>query len=165
MRTRLRIQQPALEYLRAVETQKRGALHLHVIVWSPEPLDPHALHEMALDLGFGCQMDLAPIESGSKKHAYYVAKYVTKSTSERYAVPWNPLVVDEETGEMTHPERTAAYRTWSQSRGFGVTMKFLRRQALAARNVHLARLAELVPVDQVPDDVSRVETTCEASSP
>jgi hypothetical protein len=133
LRTRLRLVHDDLEYLRTVETQKRGALHLHVIVWSSTQIDPCMVQRLALATGFGCEVDLALIEVGSRKHAYYVGKYVTKSTQERYAVPWNPRVLNEETGEITHPAKRASYRAWSQSRGFGVTMKFLKAEAFAAR--------------------------------
>lgn len=136
LRTRLRQVHEDLEFFRAVETQKRGALHLHVVVWSSTPIDPLALQRLAVSVGFGCQMDLAPIIPGSRKHAYYVGKYVTKSTQERYAVPWNPVVVDEETGVMTSEPAPATYRCWSMSHGFGITMKQLREEGrrLVARN-------------------------------
>jgi len=165
LRTRIKVGLPDLEFLRTVETQKRGALHLHIIVWSSTPVDAASLQRLALSSGFGCEMDLAPIEPGSKKHAYYVGKYVTKATAERYAVPWNPRVVDEETGEITHPGKRATYRSWSQSRGFGVTMKFLKAEARAARERGLLAYRQATE-DQTPAESPALEPAAlRASSP
>jgi hypothetical protein len=126
MRTRLRALNPRLEYLRAVEVQKRGALHLHVIVWCPDPLDKVALREMAIRYGFGHSLDLAAIVPGSRRHAYYVAKYVTKACDVRETVPWASDLVHPGTGEITRVDGMATYRTWSASHGWGLTMKQCR---------------------------------------
>lgn len=141
MRTRLRARIPRLEYLRAVEVQKRGALHLHVIVWSPEPLDQVAMRKMAMGYGFGHSLDLAPIAPGSRKHAYYVAKYVTKACDQRENVPWAADLVDKGTGEIMRIDADrATYRTWSASHGWGMTMKDIRM--LCARAAGWASIVE-----------------------
>jgi hypothetical protein len=146
MRTRLRVQVPELEYLRAVEVQKRGALHLHVIVWSPVPLDRIALRRMAIGYGFGHELDLAPVVPGSRKHAYYVAKYVTKACDSRDDVPWRADVLDEESGEVRRMHTVASYRTWSASHGWGLTMSEVR--AICARAAVNGRAALRSPADR-----------------
>lgn len=126
LRTRLRAQHQDLQYLRAVEVQKRGALHLHVIVWSPDPLDKLQLRRLAIGYGFGHSLDLSPITPGSRKHAYYVAKYVTKACDQRENVPWAADLLDRSTGEIRRVDALATYRTWSASQGWGLTMKEIR---------------------------------------
>lgn len=141
-----------LEYLRAVEIQRRGALHLHVLMWSPAPLDERAMRKKAVRVGFGHEVDIAYVKPGSRKHAYYVAKYVTKACDQRDDVPWTVDELDEETGELRPLHTVASYRTWSSSQGWGLTMKEVRRvcrqavQASQARHralsaVHSARAA------------------------
>jgi hypothetical protein len=86
---------------------------------------------MAIGYGFGHELDLAPITPGSRKHAYYVAKYVTKACDSRDLVPWRSDVVDIETGEIRRLHTVASYRTWSASHGWGLTMSEVR--AICAR--------------------------------
>jgi hypothetical protein len=156
LRTQIRRQVPGLEYLRAVEVQTRGALHLHVIVWSPVALDKAQLRRLAVGYGFGHEVDLAQIEPGSRKHAYYVAKYVTKACDSRSAVPWRKDVVDHRTGEVRRERVDAAYRTWSASHGWGMTMRQLRdrhreqaqKRALALK---VGAVATLVQAGQAED--------------
>jgi hypothetical protein len=139
-----------LEYLRAVEVQKRGALHLHVIVWSPDPLDVLAVQALAMAAGFGCVLDLAPIVPGSKRHAYYVAKYVTKACDSRDDVPWTVDTVDEDTGEARQLHTVATYRAWSSSQEWGLTMKAIKAVcSAAARRAAEARRALENPANSV----------------
>lgn len=147
LRTALRRERPDLEYLRAVEVQDRGALHLHVIVWSSQPLDVVHLRRLAIRCGFGHSTDLAPIVAGSKRHAYYVAKYVTKACDSRDDVPWRREVVDQDTGELRRLHTIATYRTWSSSQGWGLTMKEVRRACRQA--VEASKRAQVLR-DQVP---------------
>jgi hypothetical protein len=133
-----------LEFLRAVEVQDRGALHLHILVWSPEPLDVVRVQDLALTAGFGCVLDLAPIEPGSKRHAYYVSKYVTKACDSRDAVPWMVEVEDEETGELLMVRRDASYRAWSSSRSWGLTMRVIKARCAAAARAAAAHRREVV---------------------
>lgn len=137
LRGNLRRLVPDLEFFRAVEPQKRGALHLHVIVASPVALDPLAVQRLALAAGFGCVMDLAVIEAGSRRHAYYVAKYVTKAADSRADVPWAADVVNLETGEIDHLPTMPTYRTWSSSHGWGLTMRALKEGIAADRRRRL----------------------------
>lgn len=138
---------PGLEFFRVVEVQKRGALHLHVIVWADAPLLVGQVHAAALAAGFGCVLDLRPIRSGrDARHAAYVAKYATKASDQRGDVPWaRPVaVVDAETGEVTqHVNPDPTYRTWSASRSWGLTMRDIR-EALRA---HVARAADAASTD------------------
>jgi hypothetical protein len=123
-----------LDFFRAVEVQRRGALHLHVIVWSRDPLDVGVVQALALAAGFGCVIDLQPLRP---EHARYVAKYATKGSDGRDSVPWARVVqvLDEDTGELldlVNPDPT--FRTWSASRGWGLTMRAIR-EALRAKVV------------------------------
>jgi hypothetical protein len=146
LRTLLAREYPGQEFLKAVEVQERGALHLHVIHWSPEPIDLTVVQALAVRAGFGCVLDYAPCAPGSRRAAYYVAKYVTKACDQRGAVPWD--VVNTWTGEVEAVEQ-ARYRTWSSSRGWGMTMRMLRdairaaaeRRAAAARGEQPAIVA------------------------
>jgi hypothetical protein len=116
-------------YFRAVEPQKRGALHLHVLLVHGKPLPVEAIWSAAVHAGFGCRVDFSPIDPGSTRQAGYVAKYVSKATDQRSDCPWDTL--DVETGELL-PAPAARYRTWSQSRDFSFTLRELRALALAA---------------------------------
>jgi len=96
-RTALRRLSPHLEFFRAVEVQEgahradgdgRGALHLHVMLWSPVPLSKRELRRLAVDHGWGHSVDLQPCQPGSARAAYYVAKYVSKACDARGEVPW-----------------------------------------------------------------------------
>lgn len=144
LRTLLAREYPGQEFLKAVEVQERGALHLHVIHWSPEPVDLRVIQALALRAGFGCTLDYAPCAPGSRRAAYYVAKYVTKACDQRGSVPWD--LVNTWTGEV-ETVAEARYRTWSSSRGWGVTMKALRDavRVAAARRAAVARQAEALP--------------------
>ena len=129
VRTELRRQHPGLEFFRGVEVQRRGALHDHAMVWSPTPLSAKAIRAVALRAGFGHSVDLAPAAPGSKRAAYYVSKYVTKATDSREDVPWWGDEIDYDTGEVTEGLVPGRYRTWSCSRGWGLTMRAVRAQA------------------------------------
>jgi hypothetical protein len=148
MRTQLRRLVPELQYLRAVETQKRGALHLHCIVWSPVPLDKAHLRRLAIRYGFGHELDLASIEPGSRKHAYYVAKYVTKACDSRDSVPWHADVVDKQSGEIRRALVPGRYRTWSASQGWGLTMRQIKAICAEQRARRLAANLEHQADDQ-----------------
>lgn len=140
LRTNLRRDHEGLEFMRGVEVQTRGALHDHAMIWSPTALVLSEVRGRAMDAGFGHSVDLASCEPGSRKAAYYVAKYVTKACDARGRVPWSADVVDLATGiasRMTVPGR---YRTWSCSRGWGLRMADVRATALAyARGKALER--------------------------
>jgi hypothetical protein len=130
---------PGSEYFRAVEPQERGALHLHVIVWTWKPLVLKAVQRLAVDAGFGCVIDYEPAAVGDTRQAAYVSKYVTKATDQRGEVPWD--VVDRETGEV-EAVKDARYRVWSCSRGWGVTMKALEAGIREAAQRRAAALRE-----------------------
>lgn len=138
----------ALEYFRAVEVQKRGALHLHVIVWSADPLVVGQVQELALAAGFGCVLDVQPVAA---HHAHYVAKYSTKSVDQRDVVPWRRIVqvLDVDTGELLDlVNADPTFRTWSASQGWGLTVRDVlhaRRSALLA--TQFARAADAASSD------------------
>lgn len=143
MRGQIKRAVPDLQYLRVVEVQKRGALHLHVLLWSPVPLDKAFLRRLAIANGFGHEFDLAPIVPGSRRHAYYVAKYVSKACDSRSEVPWNHEDVDQATGEIVQRTGPGRYRTWSSSHGWGLTMKAINEVCAAQRERRMALLAGL----------------------
>lgn len=120
-----------IEFFRGIEDQKRGALHDHVMVWSPVPLTKQGLKGLALRAGFGHSIDVVRVVPGSRKAAYYVSKYITKATDNRQLVPWWGDKIDYETGEVTEGLVEARYRTWSMSRGWGLTMAAVRAEGLA----------------------------------
>lgn len=130
---------PGVEFFRAVETQERGALHLHVIVWTPVPFDLRDVQPLAVAAGFGCVIDYEPAKAGDTRQAAYVSKYVTKSTDQRRETPWD--VVDRETGEV-EAVKDARYRVWSSSRGWGMTMKVVEAGIRDAARVRAAALRE-----------------------
>jgi len=128
--TLLRREYPGLQFFRGVEVQDRGALHDHSMTWSPAgPLAIAVVRRLAMRAGFGHSVDIAPCAPGSKKAAYYVAKYVTKATDRREDVPWAADVVDTCSGEITRAVVAGRYRTWSMSREWGVTMREVRAVA------------------------------------
>lgn len=77
------------EYAKAIEPQKRGALHIHALIRTENPLamTPDVLlafREMAMNLGFGHQFDVQVVGDGKLDQvtaARYVAKYVSKRNS------------------------------------------------------------------------------------
>lgn len=138
-----------LIYAGAVETQRRGLLHRHVVVFTDRPLTFLEVQEHALRAGYGCVTDVERLDS-PQKAARYVAKYVTKSTAERADVPWTRILVDHDTGEVSEVQVRATYRLWSSSRSWGVTMKHLRdvaRLQAAARARYLRELVVELQVD------------------
>jgi hypothetical protein len=66
----------------------RAALHDHAVVWSPTRVTVQELRRIAVKAGFGHECDVAQLAPGSRKAAYYVSKYVGKSTDVRSEVPW-----------------------------------------------------------------------------
>lgn len=113
----------------AVETQKRGMLHRHVLMFVDDVMTHEEVQSLALSAGYGCVLDLEPVRS-AEKAARYIAKYVTKSSGDRATIPWER--VDYSTGEVV--TKKATYRLWSSSRRWGVTMTEIKStQAAQAR--------------------------------
>ena len=130
---------PGLIYLRVVEIQERGAIHLHVLVWTPIPLVLNEVQTLAVLAGFGCVIDYeASVGTG---HATYVSKYATKATDQRQDVPWEAIKVDRTTGEV-EAVTDAKYRNWSCSRDWGLTMKALEAGIREAAQKRAALMAE-----------------------
>ena len=137
-------------FIGSVETQRRGMLHRHIVVFTEGHVEHADLQRIALAAGYGCVLDLEPLQS-VQKAARYVAKYVTKSSAERAEVPWVRESIDETTGEIVELQTKATFRTWSSSRDWSVTMKALKAIASAqarARAQHLKVLAEVLGTDQ-----------------
>jgi hypothetical protein len=126
----------SLEYFQAREVQRRGALHVHVVLVpvanKPVQLNRKMLKQLAISHGFGHEVDLQRV--GTSKHggstarspgrvAGYLSKYVTKAADLRGDVAW-PC--------QPYGRRQAAFRTWTRSQGWGVTMRDVREAARAA---------------------------------
>lgn len=111
------------EYFRAVEAQERGALHFHVLVRvTAGAMVPLAkLRRLAIRHGFGHEVDVQELadENGRERAAGYCAKYVSKASGDREAVPF----VHRATGEVG----AGRWRTWTCSRRWGSSMKAIRR--------------------------------------
>jgi hypothetical protein len=131
-------------YFRAVESQDgkrrqdgtsgRGGLHLHVPIRFDCVVSVKTLRVLAIQAGFGHEVDLQAVAPGSAhavKVAAYVSKYVTKSTSARPDVPWCAPLTDPRTGEVRLVDAPATFRTWSQSQTWGKSMAELRAADLA----------------------------------
>lgn len=134
---------PGMVFLRAVEVQERGAIHLHVIVWTPTLLRLDTVQTLAIEAGFGCVLDFKPAKAGDTRQAHYVSKYVTKATDQRGQVPWD--VLDLETGEV-QAVKEAKFRTWSASRAWGMKMKDVDAGIREAARARAARLRESLTV-------------------
>lgn len=140
---------PDLEYMRGVEVQDgkrsagspgRGALHDHIVCRTKYPIDERLVRRLAMQAGFGHSVDVVECAPGSKREAYYVAKYITKSADARRDVPWRADVVNVETGEVVRGLVPGRYRTWSCSRRWGLTMAQVRAEAaVVARSLALKR--------------------------
>jgi hypothetical protein len=136
-----------LQYLAVNEVQKRGALHKHILVRSAVALDPVEVQRLALAAGFGCSIDLAPMSDA--RAARYVAKYASKGYTDRAEVPWRGLVLDEDTGELELMLTMAKYRTVSQSRHWGLTLRQIKgaiSESRARARDSIARAAALDPL-------------------
>jgi len=151
-----------IEYARAAEIQDgkrrsdgkgRGALHFHVLVRAEneglvrrdfkkrDPFCPMRL--IAMKHGFGHSIDVEDAKAGT---AWYCAKYASKSAAERAVMPW----FDRVTGELV--VGNGRYRTWTASRGWGLTMKDVRRaQAEWARAHPLSGSEDATETDQAAD--------------
>ena len=147
LRTYLAREYPGMQFLRTVELQQRGALHLHVITWTPNGLDLQRVQALALSAGFGCSVDWKQAAPGDTRQAAYVSKYVTKATDQREETPWD--VLDLATGEVREVVE-AKYRTWSSSQGWGCTMKAVEAGIREAARRRAAHLLTLAPADPSP---------------
>lgn len=161
VRTRLKQVYPEIEYVRAVEVQRRGLLHHHVVVWSPVEVDPTEVQGISLKAGYGCVFDLAPLDN-AEKASRYLAKYVSKAVDQRSDVPWLSHKVDTETGEMI-PVRTPTYRAGQASRGWDVKMADLRAAARHAAAVAARRRRELEASEPSTDDAPQVGNVADPS--
>lgn len=112
-----------LEYFKGVEIQKRGAVHFHALFRVPKGHGGRkwksTIRRLAIKHGFGHEIDCAPVPD--EKVAGYIAKYASKATDERDAIPW----CDKETGEIRLGE--GRYRVWSSSDHWGVRMGQVRQ--------------------------------------
>jgi len=151
LRTSLSRRFEGMTYIGSVEVQKRGMLHRHLVINTPQPLEAAEVGDLALRAGYGCVHDLQVINSASKA-AFYISKYVTKSAGDRENVPWRADVLDEETGEICRMDTTPTFRTWSAARSWGYTLKGLREIARAQAISRAEKLKQLLPLMGPPSD-------------
>lgn len=147
-----RLTDGSLTYIGAVEVQKRGALHRHVVLNVDRVLLPAEVQELALAAGYGCVFDLQVLTTAAKV-AYYVSKYVTKSSGARGDVPWLADVLDQATGEIRPMHTVPTFRTWSSAQSWGFTKKGLRermRLEAVARARYLRELDALLSQERHP---------------
>lgn len=93
-----------MEFAKAFEPQKRGALHAHAVIRVPQKfvLTPTLLAGMkaaAMQLGFGHQFDVQTIgeDLGAITAARYVAKYITKrNQTEEVDIPFPNIPTDKQ---------------------------------------------------------------------
>jgi hypothetical protein len=133
--TAIRRRHPGLQFVRAVEVQKRGLIHYHLAIACPESLDLQWVRDEAVRCGFGCSTQWQRVANPR-----YLAKYVTKSL-DAPGLLWSEL--DTETGEVT-ATKDPRCRTISRSLAWGVTMRMLRdrkKQEAQARARQLAQIA------------------------
>jgi hypothetical protein len=169
LRTALARSYDGMAYIGAVEVQKRGALHRHLMIWTPEPLVPAEVQALAQEAGYGCVFDVQPVDD-VRKAARYVSKYITKSAGDRGNVPWTAEVLDEQTGELRELSTVPTFRTWSSSQNWGFTVKGLREvmmQQARARAMYLRELADLLALDapDVPAVAGPAPTDSPSSDP
>lgn len=121
-----------VQFCGAWETQKRGVLHRHVLMWSPGVSHRRfaaSVRLCAVRWGFGRRIPKEAVQSLSAvggrdlaRKAGYCAKYATKGGD-------LGVSLNVETGEI----REGGYRRWSASRRWGTTMRCVR-----AERVHWA---------------------------
>lgn len=114
-----------IQYSGAWETQVRGMLHRHVLIYCPGVTVQHFYDEskrIAQRVGFGREFQADPISGTDAKEIAmacgYVASYVTKCGDEL------ATCISPRTGEILQ----GSYRRWSSSRSWGVTMAQVRQQ-------------------------------------
>jgi hypothetical protein len=172
--TELRREYGETVYFKATEVQRRGALHLHVLIRfdaapfdrAGRPLSVASVRRMAVKHGFGHSVDLQGIAAG---HAAYVAKYVAKAADARGDVPWRgtklqrgkPVVTAdgellgyvfpngdlEDRTRRRWPSWSPSYKTWTASRTWGESMAAVR----AAQSHWQACLGVLDGLDTGPE--------------
>lgn len=155
-----RRQPQAVQYVRVLEPQQRGALHLHVPIVSgngePIVLSPRKLRALAIRKGFGHSLHWDPMTGGKHEAAKlggYVAKYVTKSLDERAVLPWK--WGDDVPNDVRC--RGPRLRVWVASRGWCVRMGDLNgrsRKAVPRRHdVEVERSEKLLAVGEPLDSL------------
>lgn len=127
-----------LRYFKGVEAQRRGALHVHMMIersdGKPFIVSKKVVRRIAMKHGFGHSVDAQ--RSSPERNAGYLAKYVTKTCERRHKVPWWN---DDKT--LIGDKMRATFRTWSSSRDWGDSMRFI-----AAAQTHWATTVARLPV-------------------
>jgi hypothetical protein len=160
--TALRRLHPSIQFFRAAEVQERGLLHQHHLMHSLTAVTAEDVQAAALAAGYGCVMDHQHVTS-PQQTARYLAKYVGKSTDQRPSVPWERLIIDETTGEVLEVRTRPTYRSYSQSRLWGLTMR--ECIAAASRSAALARLRSENPQSLSPAELLADMQAQHGSSP
>lgn len=107
-----------VEFCGTWEVQRRGVLHRHCVFRAVGVADRRfraAVRLAAFRWGFGRQID---VQGLSAHHAWYLAKYASKTSDEMSQCAW----LDKSTGELV----AARYRPWSSSRSWGDSMAVVK---------------------------------------
>jgi hypothetical protein len=112
------------EYVKAIEPQKRGALHIHAVMRSSKSfvMTPDVIADLkmlAMDLGFGHQFDVKTLGGSDLDMvtaSRYVAKYISKrNSSAESEIPF-PRFKDVKKGRGKFTVRESYGLTLSKSR-------------------------------------------------
>lgn len=115
-----------VQYFKATEVQRRGAIHYHVLIRFPAArgtvIHLPTIRRLAIEHGFGHSVDIAQVVDDAA--AGYVAKYASKAVDQRADLPW----VNHD-GEVVKGQ--ARYRVWTASRRWGLTMRMVKQDQAA----------------------------------
>lgn len=131
-----------LQYFRAAEVQKRGALHFHILFRVPPGhrirLSAQSVRRLAMKHGFGHSVDVTGVSAeAAAGYASKAAHYASKTAGDRASMPW----MHRRTGEVS--DGYGRYRVWTSSRDWGVTMADVR----AAQAAWWAEMAGVSPAE------------------
>jgi hypothetical protein len=122
---------------RAVEPQKRGAIHHHVLLALPPGTSapaPAIIQALALRAGYGCHVDVRTVTAPSLALVNYMVKalsqYMVEACDSRDAIKWDD----------GFPDPWPTYRVCSSSKGWASSMAQLREGI----RQHMERQSELL---------------------
>lgn len=115
------------EYAKAIEPQKRGALHIHALIRTANPmaLTPEVLaafKAIAMEIGFGHQFDVQVV-GGKDLDMVTASRYVAKYVSKRNSSSDPDIPFPRTRTEMVRGERTRGYERRGASSGHRMSAK------------------------------------------
>jgi len=163
-----------IDYVRTVEPQERGVLHVHVVVRVTGVCSVRRLRACMKAYahwhGFGPQVDVSPVNGHDlrsiARSAGYVAKYVTKAHDCELTVP--AIAVSDSAGCVKSGRRRRV-RPWSASRTWGDSMretKERRREYMRHEAEQRAtQAAPALPAVGLEPQAAQPPLTCKRISP